>query len=87
MGSGPVSIRRYLTLIVLSALLPMGLLAAGLMYYLWENQQGQRNQELVQRVRAMALVVEGELSSSIDRLRVLAEDPHLAAGSLEASRR
>src|SRR5690606_1494807 len=59
------------------------LLAAGLMYYLWENQQGQRNQELVQRVRAMALVVEGELSSSIDRLRVLAEDPHLAAGSLE----
>ncbi len=84
MGSGPVSIRRYLTLIVLSALLPMGLLAAGLMYYLWDYQQDQRNQELVHRVRAMALVVEGEVESTVKRLRVLAKDPHLAAGALEA---
>ena len=84
MGSGPVSIRRYLTLIVLSALLPMGLLAAGLMYYLWEYQEDQRNQELVHRARAMALVVEGEVGSTVERLRVLAKDPHLAAGALAA---
>ena len=84
MGSGPVSIRRYLTLIVLSALLPMGLLAAGLMYFLWSYQQDQRNQELVHRVRAMALVVEGELESTVERLRVLAKDPHLSAGALDA---
>jgi signal transduction histidine kinase/ActR/RegA family two-component response regulator len=77
MGSAPVSIRRYLMLIVVSALLPMGLFAAGLLYFLWDYQQTQRNQEQMARVRALASLVEGELQSSIARLRLLASDPQL----------
>ena len=57
MGSAPVSIRRYLMLIVLSALLPTGLFAAGLVYFLWDYQQSQRHQEQLGRVRALASLV------------------------------
>jgi signal transduction histidine kinase/ActR/RegA family two-component response regulator len=84
MVSAPVSIRRYLMLIVLSALLPTGLFAAGLVYFLWDYQQSHRNQEQLERVRALASLVEGEIQSTVARLQVLASDPQLGEGSLEA---
>ena len=84
MGSAPVSIRRYLMLIVLSALLPTGLFAAGLVYFLWDYQQSHRHQEQLGRVRALASVVEGEVQSTVARLQVLASDRQLQASSLEA---
>jgi signal transduction histidine kinase len=82
MRAAPVSIRRYLMLIVLSALLPMGVFAAGLLYFLWDYQQTQRNQELLARVRVMASMVEGELESTTTRLRLLASDPQLDVATL-----
>lgn len=82
--SAPVSIRRYLRLIVLSALLPTGIFSAGLIYFLWEYQQSQRNQELLARVRTMASLVESELESTVARLRVLASDPQLHSASLSS---
>ena len=84
MGAAPVSIRRYLMLIVLSALLPTGLFAAGLVYFLWDYQQSQRHQEQLGRVRALASLVEGEVQSTVARLQVLASDRLLEASSLAA---
>ena len=82
MRSAPVSIRRYLKLIVLSALLPSGLFAAGLVYFLWDYQQSQRNEEQLARVRALAAMVEGEIQSTVARLEVLASDPEMEGVSL-----
>jgi hypothetical protein len=48
-----LSIRRSLTRIVVAALLPMGLFAGLLFYFLWDNQQTQRNQEQLARVKTM----------------------------------
>lgn len=84
MGAAPVSIRRYLMLIVLSALLPTGLFAAGLVYFLWDYQQNQRHQEQLGRVRALASLVEGEVQSTVARLQVLASDRLLESSSLAA---
>ena len=84
MGSAPVSIRRYLMLIVLSALLPMGLFSAGLLYFLWDYQQNERNQEQLARVRALASLMEAELQSTVARLGLLASDPQLHEASLAA---
>ena len=82
MRSAPVSIRRYLMLIVWSALLPMGIFAGGLLYFLWDYQQSQRNQEQLARVRTMASLVESELESTVTRLRMLASDPQLDGAAL-----
>jgi signal transduction histidine kinase/ActR/RegA family two-component response regulator len=71
-------------LIVLSALLPTGLFAAGLVYFLWDYQQTQRHQEQLGRVRALASLVEGEVQSTVARLQVLSSDRQLHESSLEA---
>src|SRR5215203_5243162 len=71
------SIRRSLTRIIVAALLPMGLFAGVLFYFLWDNQQTQRNQEQLARVKTMAVLVENEIQNVISRLQVIASDPTL----------
>lgn len=68
--------------IVVAALLPMGLFAGVLFYFLWETQQAQRNQEQIARVRTMAAVIESELDNVVGRLQVLASDPLLNSQTL-----
>ncbi|MGE0797260.1 MAG: ATP-binding protein [Lautropia sp.] len=79
-----VSIRRYLTMIVLAALLPTGLLAGVLLYAFWTDQQQKSSAELLARTRTLASLLESELDSTIARLRVLASDPLLDTAALPA---
>ena len=80
----PMSIRRYLGWIMLSALLPMGLFAAALLYFLWDTQQEHRNEEQIARARAIASVVDSEINSTVARLEMLANDSMLKDNTLIA---
>lgn len=72
-----LSIRRSLIRIIVAALLPMGLFAGVLFYFLWDNQQTLRNQEQLARVKTMGVLVENEFQNVISRLQVIASDPLL----------
>ena len=78
------SIRRNLMRIIVAALLPMGLFAGILFYFLWDSQQSQRAYEQLARVRTMAVLVDNELDNVIGRLRVIATDPLLDTSDLRA---
>jgi signal transduction histidine kinase/ActR/RegA family two-component response regulator len=82
--AGPRTLRRNLLLIVLAALMPIGLLAGALFYFLWQAQQDSRDAEAVARARTMAALVQSELDSTIHRLELLARSPLLAPESLPA---
>ncbi|HXD52640.1 MAG TPA: hypothetical protein VN689_12155, partial [Burkholderiales bacterium] len=70
--------------IIVAALLPMGLFAGILFYFLWDSQQSQRAYEQLARVRTMAVLVDNELDNVIGRLRVIATDPLLDTSDLRA---
>ena len=78
------SIRRNLMRIIVAALVPMGLFAGILFYFLWDSQQSQREYEQLARVRTMAVLVENELDNVIGRLRVMATDPLVDTADLRA---
>ncbi|HEY4371044.1 MAG TPA: ATP-binding protein [Burkholderiales bacterium] len=80
----PPALRRMLVAMVIAALLPMGLFAAFLFYYLWQSQQALRDQEQLARVRTMAALVQSELNSSIRRLELLSKSPLLSDATLPA---
>lgn len=79
-----LTLRRNLLLIVLAALMPIGILAGVLFYFLWQAQQESRDIEQVARARTMAALVQSELDSTVNRLELLARSPLLAPDSMPA---
>jgi signal transduction histidine kinase/ActR/RegA family two-component response regulator len=69
---------------VLAALMPIGLLAGVLFWFLWQAQQDSRDLEQVARARTMAALVQSELDSTIHRLELLSRSPLLAPESMPA---
>jgi signal transduction histidine kinase/ActR/RegA family two-component response regulator len=68
----PRSIRWHLFQVVLLAIVPIGLLAAGLFSLHWQAQEEQREGSQIQSVRLLATAVDNALDSSVQRMAILA---------------
>jgi signal transduction histidine kinase/CheY-like chemotaxis protein len=75
-------IRSQLVLLVAAALLPVLVFAAVLTWMFWTEQRTAFEQRYLERARAMAIALDGELESSIRTLAGLAAAPELEAGDL-----
>ncbi len=70
--SGRKSIRWHLFDVLLVAIIPIGVFAAGLLYLHWKAQEGERERAQMESVRLLAAAVDNALDSTEQRLAILA---------------
>ena len=67
----PRKLRRHLFQVLLIGILPVGLLAAGLLFVQWHGQEQQRAHIQVETTRVLAAAVDNALDSTVQRLSIL----------------
>lgn len=72
MRPGPIRLRALLAAIPLLGTLPLILFAGLLLLTVWNTQQRELQRDLQSNVRALSVAVDRELSSSVQRLEMLA---------------
>ena len=65
-------IRWHLFQVQLVAIIPIGLLAAALLYLHWRVQEHERERSQIESVRLLAVAVDNALDSSVERLSIFA---------------
>jgi signal transduction histidine kinase/ActR/RegA family two-component response regulator len=66
-------IRWHLFQVLLVSIVPIGLLAAALLYLHWKAQESERERSQIQLVRLLAAAVDNALDSTVERLSILAK--------------
>ena len=66
------SIRWHLFQVLLVSIVPLGIFAAGLLYFHWQAQQRERERSQMESVRLLAAAVDNALDSTIQRLGIFA---------------
>jgi type II secretory pathway pseudopilin PulG len=66
------SVRRHLFEVLLVTVVPLGLLAAGLFYLLWQSQERERERLQIQSTRLLAAAVDNALDGTVQRLNIFA---------------
>ncbi len=77
-----VPLKRHLLFLVLGALLPLLVLAAGLTVLLIKEERDRTEQGLQEKARLLSLALDAELSRSITALQTLARNEALRRGDL-----
>jgi signal transduction histidine kinase/ActR/RegA family two-component response regulator len=78
-----IGIRSYLLTLALAALIPLGLLAAILLYLVWTHQQAEVERGAAETARALSAALENHLDSSFKRLAVLSNETALVRGDVQ----
>ncbi len=68
----PGGIRWHLFQVQLISMVPIGLLAAALLYLHWQAQEHERERAQIESVRLLAAAVDNALDSTVERLSILA---------------
>ncbi|HZM35030.1 MAG TPA: ATP-binding protein [Burkholderiales bacterium] len=66
------TIRGHLFQVLAFCIVPIGLFAAGLLYFHWQAQERERERSQIEAVRTLAAAVDNALDSSVQRLSILA---------------
>lgn len=80
------TVRYQLVRLVVGCILPTLLMAAGLIFYDYRETRKQLERDSLATARALAAVVDKELSAVVTSLNVLATSPHIAAGEIDQLR-
>src|SRR4051794_26654618 len=78
------SLRQVLWGLVLALIIPAILVAAGGLYSSYRAEQQANDLRMQETVRALSLLIDREIETSMLALRVLATSPHIANGDFEA---
>jgi len=66
------SIRWHLFQLQMVSMVPIGLLAAALLYLHWQVQEHERERSQIESVRLLAAAIDNALDSSVERLSIFA---------------
>jgi len=77
-----VPLRRRLLLLVAAGLLPLALISAGALLYLYQQNRSQAERSVLEVSRALSTAVQGEVGRTADALLVLSNSLHLDESDL-----
>ena len=77
-----VPLRRRLLLLVAAGLLPLALISAGALLYLYQQNRSQAERSVLEVSRALSTAVQGEVMRTADALLVLSNSLHLDESDL-----
>jgi len=77
-----VPLRRRLLILVAAGLLPLALISAGALLYLYQQNRAQAERSVLEVSRALSTAVQGEVGRTADALGVLSNSLHLDEADL-----